>query len=461
MADTYRDSRDPYTHTYSYYHHPHHQLPSPPDYLGTLPSQSAALTSYNYNVPPSPARSSTSTGSMDYWHQHPYYAQYPSTPTSPHSPYSPFTSTASYSPSSPHFPSYSTPSSSSSPRAAMPATPDFLNSREPRPHLLLRNPYELRQRVRKRRASASAIADLQVLRLADLPEEDRCCNICMEQYVEEKYPCDKPKKENAMRMPCGHVFGSYCLKQWLQNHNTCPACRMEVDYVEVEEEEVLPRSRAQRRPSLSTHELIVNDLFGEPYRDPAPPRSKTPHHTSSRSRSYFGNCEPEQRPGTATPATRPSLKRTQTLMGTGTVRYPFARPPSDEYCQYTPPSPQRIHGIRESPYERPGSATSSGAATTQSEPTWGSDGYYAQSARSGRATPFRRADMVCALESLGLCMMDEQVYGQRLMRLDCGHGFHADCLYTSMKSRGDAADLGAKLLWCERCRRYLARKTGE
>lgn len=340
----------------------------------------------------------------------------------------------------------------------MPAIPDYLNSR---PNVLLRNPYEMRQRVRRRRASASAIAALQVLRLADLPEEDRCCNICMEQYVEEKYPCDKPKQENAMRMPCGHVFGSYCLKQWLQNHNTCPACRMEVDFVEVEEEEVVPRSRAQRRPSISTHELIVNDLFGEPYRDPAPPRSKTPHQASSRSRAYFGNYEPEQRPGTAAPTTRPALKRAQTSMGSGTVRYPFARPPSEEYGQYSPPSPQRIHGIREVPYERPGSATSSGAATTQSEPTRGSDGYYAQPGRSGRATPFRRTDMVCALEPLGLCMMDEQGYGQRLVRLDCGHGFHADCLYTSMKSRNDAADLGAKLLWCERCRRYLARKTGE
>ncbi|KAF8456259.1 hypothetical protein BGX38DRAFT_1139982 [Terfezia claveryi] len=443
MADTYRDSRDSYMHAYSYYRHPHHHLPSPPDYLGTPPSQSAALTSYNYYVPPSPAHSST-TGSMDYWYQHPSYAQHPPTPTSPHSPYSPFASTASYSPSSPHFPSYSTPNSTSSPRAAMPEIPDYLNSREPRPHLLLRNPYEMRQRVRKRRASASAIADLQVLRLADLPEEDRSCNICMEQYVEEKYPCDKPKKENAMRMPCGHVFGSYCLKQWLQNHNTCPACRMEVDYVEVEEEEVLPRSRAQRRSSLSTHELIVNDLFGEPYRDPAPPRSKTPHQTSSRLRSYFGNYE--QGPVTANPATRPALKRTQTSMGTGTVRYPFARPQSEEYSQYSPPSPQRIHGIREAPYERPGSATSSGAATTQSEPARGSDGHYAQPARSGRATPFRRTDMV---------------YAQQLVRLDCGHGFHADCLYTSMKSRGDAADLGAKLLWCERCRRYLTRKTGE
>jgi len=266
MADTYRDTRGSFSPMYGYYHHHQHhqpsfaQLPPAPDYLGTPPSQSA-LTNYSYHVPPSPAHSAS--GSMDYWYQHRSYGQYPPTPTSPHSPYSPYSPAASYSSSSPHYPTYSVPSATSSPRIAMPAVPDFLNSRES--PLMSRNPYDMRQRVRRRRASASAIADLPTVRLADLPEDDRLCNICMESFVEEKYHCEKPKKENATKMPCGHVFGSYCLKQWLQNNNTCPACRMEVDYVEIEEEEV-PRSRTQRRQTLSTHELIVNDLFGEPYR---------------------------------------------------------------------------------------------------------------------------------------------------------------------------------------------------
>ena len=347
----------------------------------------------------------------------------------------------------------------------MPAVPDFLNSRESRPALILRDPNGFRQKVRRRRASASAIANLPILRLSDLPEDDRLCNICMEPYLEEKYHGDKPKKENATKMPCGHVFGSYCLKQWLQNNNTCPACRTEVDYVEVEGEEVVPRTRAHRRTELSTHEMIVNDLFGEPYRDPEPPRSKTPHH-HSRSRSYFGTYDPEPRPGTVAPSTaRPSLRRTQTTMTGGTVRYPFGRSASEDYSQY-PPSPPRIHGMRESPFERPGSATSSGAGTIHSEPTRGSDGYYSQpglpSARNGRSTPFRRADMVCALEPLGLCMIEEpELVQQRLLRLDCGHGFHPDCLRASVKSRGSFTDSGTKLLWCERCRKYFSRKVGE
>ena len=347
----------------------------------------------------------------------------------------------------------------------MPAVPDFLSSRESRPTLTMRDPYDIRLKARKRRASASAIANLPTLRLADLPEDDRLCNICMEPYLDEKYHCDKPKKENATKMPCGHVFGSYCLKQWLQNNNTCPACRTEVDYVEVETEEVSPRSRAHRRSEPSTHEMIVNDLFGEPYRDPEPPRSKTPHH--SRSRSYFGTYDPEPRPGTVAPTTaRPSLRRMQTSMTGGTIRYPFTRPSSEDYNQYSPPSPPRIHGMREAPFERPGSATSSGAGTIHSEPTRGSDGYYSQpglpSARNGRATPFRRADMVCALEPLGLCMIeDPELVQQRLVRLDCGHGFHSDCLRASVKSRGSFTDSGTKLLWCERCRRHFSRKSSE
>ncbi|KAI5786432.1 hypothetical protein DFH27DRAFT_258406 [Peziza echinospora] len=469
MAVSYRNSRDPYMPSYSYYQ-PHPQqsysLPMTPDYLGTPPSSSAVLASYNsYHLPPSPQYSTSSTA--DYWRQYPTYGQYPPTPTSPHSPYSHYSSPTSYSPSS-HFPA---PHVASSPRSGLPEIPDYLNSRDSRPRApVLRAPQEP-HRARKRRASPNAIADLQTLRLSDLPEEDRNCNICMEPYIDDRYPCDQPKRENAMKMPCGHVFGSYCLKQWLENHNTCPACRMEVEYVETEEVEQAPRSRTRRRPSLSTHELIVNDLFGEPYRDPAPapapaPRSKTPHPSSTQGRPFFGSYEDEYRTGSSNPAaSRPALRRSQTSMGAGgPVLYPFARPPSDDYGRYGPPSPPRISGMRE-PIARPPSSSSSAAATTQSEPSRGSDGYYSQpglpSARSSnsRANPFRR-DPRCGFEAMGLCVMegeDEHAHN-KLVRLECGHGFHSQCLYTSMKARGDAADLSSRVLWCERCRKHIPRK---
>lgn len=453
--------------SFGYYSPPHqHQqhtfshLPVAPNYLGTPPSQSAALTSYNpYQAPSSPHHSPA----VDYWYQYPTYGSYPPTPTSPYSAYS---SSSSH---SPHFSFPSPVSPSSTPRGLLPEVPDYLQSREPR-NALVRNPLPLRQRVRKRRASTGAIADLKLVRIKDLPEDERCCNICMEPYVEERYPCDQPKKENAMKMPCGHVFGSYCLKHWLQSNNTCPACRVEVEYVEIEEEAPVPRSRTQRRASMSTHELIVNDLFGEPYRDPTPLTREKPPHTPNRSRSYYGNYELEPRPGTAGPCpgkSRPTLRRSHTSMGQGgPVRYPFARPPSEDYGRYGQPSPPRHQGLREQHHGRPGSSAS--AATTQSEPTRSSGGYYTNpglpSTRpsNSRGAPFRSTSSVCGLESLGLCMLDEDQLGNtRLVRLECGHGYHPDCIWASMKAKGDKQDMGSRQLWCERCRKYLARKSAE
>lgn len=88
---------------------------------------------------------------------------------------------------------------------------------------------------RKRRASEKAISELKLMRLIDLKEDDDCCIICMEAFVDIKSSTDEPKSENALQMPCGHVFGSHCLKLWLKDHSTCPTCRKEVDFVEEDE----------------------------------------------------------------------------------------------------------------------------------------------------------------------------------------------------------------------------------
>lgn len=105
-------------------------------------------------------------------------------------------------------------------RAALPQPP-------PQPAMSGRN--------RKRRASEKAISELKHMRLIDLKEDDDCCIICMEAFVDIKSSTDEPKSENALQMPCGHVFGSHCLKLWLKDHSTCPTCRKEVDFVEEDE----------------------------------------------------------------------------------------------------------------------------------------------------------------------------------------------------------------------------------
>lgn len=45
------------------------------------------------------------------------------------------------------------------------------------------------------------------------------CIICMEDFE----PGVGGKK-----VPCGHVFHSSCIAQWLSDHNSCPLCRSTV-----------------------------------------------------------------------------------------------------------------------------------------------------------------------------------------------------------------------------------------
>ena len=40
---------------------------------------------------------------------------------------------------------------------------------------------------------------------------------------------EEDEREYPLEMPCGHVFGSTCLKAWLYQSPTCPLCRVEVE----------------------------------------------------------------------------------------------------------------------------------------------------------------------------------------------------------------------------------------
>ncbi|EEB05538.1 sir antagonist [Schizosaccharomyces japonicus yFS275] len=53
--------------------------------------------------------------------------------------------------------------------------------------------------------------------------EDKTCPICYDEMG-----TGAEDGENAIRMPCNHVFGDKCLKQWLDTHDTCPLCRQTV-----------------------------------------------------------------------------------------------------------------------------------------------------------------------------------------------------------------------------------------
>jgi hypothetical protein len=52
--------------------------------------------------------------------------------------------------------------------------------------------------------------------------EETCCSICQTELL---------TADSTKRMPCGHAFHSACIVPWLQNRNTCPDCRAEVETV--------------------------------------------------------------------------------------------------------------------------------------------------------------------------------------------------------------------------------------
>ncbi|KAK1759348.1 hypothetical protein QBC47DRAFT_398159 [Echria macrotheca] len=61
------------------------------------------------------------------------------------------------------------------------------------------------------------------------PEKELVCIIC--QTTKLKFDGDDCKGDAIPALlPCGHVFGSECLDEWLQAHNNCPSCRLELKY---------------------------------------------------------------------------------------------------------------------------------------------------------------------------------------------------------------------------------------
>lgn len=54
-----------------------------------------------------------------------------------------------------------------------------------------------------------------------LPEDQRNCVICLGDFQD---------KEHIIRLPCLHVFHSDCVKSWLGSHNSCPTCKFELTF---------------------------------------------------------------------------------------------------------------------------------------------------------------------------------------------------------------------------------------
>ncbi|KAH0544490.1 hypothetical protein FGG08_001388 [Glutinoglossum americanum] len=92
-----------------------------------------------------------------------------------------------------------------------------------------RNSYPLRRPAARafERATVKAISGLQDVPIDSLSEEDRTCSICMDPFGEVEPTsgtCETP-----LKLPCGHIFGSACIRTWLKEHCTCPACRRKLE----------------------------------------------------------------------------------------------------------------------------------------------------------------------------------------------------------------------------------------
>ncbi|ORY12081.1 hypothetical protein BCR34DRAFT_651644 [Clohesyomyces aquaticus] len=71
----------------------------------------------------------------------------------------------------------------------------------------------------------------------DLEDDNEKCHMCLEEYIpstceptgylSELPFCPTLEGEEPVRLQCGHVFGSHCIKAWFNEpkKNTCPMCR--------------------------------------------------------------------------------------------------------------------------------------------------------------------------------------------------------------------------------------------
>lgn len=75
----------------------------------------------------------------------------------------------------------------------------------------------------KRVASKKALTSLETVSVASLPENERTCVICYNDYGVET---PEGISESPLRLPrCKHVFGDHCIKKWFEESDSCPYCR--------------------------------------------------------------------------------------------------------------------------------------------------------------------------------------------------------------------------------------------
>jgi E3 ubiquitin-protein ligase RNF115/126 len=95
----------------------------------------------------------------------------------------------------------------------------------------------------------SALKDLPIVKVTEVDlakDGNRECCVCLDpQEVSDK----------ATKLPCGHLFHTPCVVQWLRKHGTCPNCRYELPTGDATFEEGRAERMAQRVPRYRLRDL--------------------------------------------------------------------------------------------------------------------------------------------------------------------------------------------------------------
>ena len=313
----------------------------------------------------------------------------------------------------------------------------------------------------KKHATQSALDTLKSIDVASLPDGDRRCHICMQDYyvkpVGPRSPyiedvkdeddlqnvlsstrgkltrgkgetvpssSEEDERETPLEMPCGHVFGSTCLKAWLYQSPTCPLCRVEVEsYTDEPQQPEIPPLDGQI-PFLQVHPVVEQPQQPEDMQVD-PPATATTESTDPPQ----PQMPPPQFPRfafqfiwTAGPTTAPPQTTT-----TAPAPPPQTTTPAPSNPNISRPASS--HAIRHHPYARAVTPSPLSAPSITDRP-----------------------DLFCAQRASGLCSHD--IADESLLRLECGHAFHEDCLEESMVIDGYPIEQEGRK--CPRCRRWMS-----
>lgn len=110
-------------------------------------------------------------------------------------------------------------------------------------------------------APAASIAALPTVQVS---EPAAVCAICKD---------DLPLAAAARRLPCGHLYHSDCIVQWLEMHNSCPVCRSRL--LSADPEEAAP-SELDLPPTRITIRFTTNRRRVRTNHDAAAPVAASP-----------------------------------------------------------------------------------------------------------------------------------------------------------------------------------------